>query len=145
VPREGDAREREKVAESARISIRTTGGPWIAHYIDVEYMRLTRLPEELSMKTDSTFSRHVASHVLRALASEQLRGRVFRLDELALHIGVRREDVRSVVAQLHREGHVDAQRMRLTMSGLVLASAMRDCKLPPVRAARTPAHVSCVA
>jgi len=77
--------------------------------------------------------RPVASHVLRELARNQLRGRVVRLDELATAIGVRREDVRAVVTSLHAEGHVDAKRMRLTMTGLALATSMRQCKLPAVR------------
>ena len=71
----------------------------------------------------------VAAHVLRHLAREQKRGRLVRLDELATAIGVRRPDVRRVVASLHAEGHVDAERMKLTMTGLALAAAMRDCAL----------------
>lgn len=75
----------------------------------------------------------VAAHVLRHLARAQLRGRSVRLDELSRTIGVRREDVRSVVSQLHAEGYVDAKRMKLTMMGLTLAAAMRDSKLRPIR------------
>lgn len=75
----------------------------------------------------------IASHVIRELARHQLRGRAVRLDSLAAEIGVRREDVRRVVSALHHEGHVDAKRMRLTMTGLVLAASMRSCKLPRVR------------
>ena len=73
--------------------------------------------------------RAVAAHVLRRLAYEQSLGRSVRLDELADGIGVRRVDVRHVVAQLHNEGHVDAKRLKLTMTGLALAAAMKDCKL----------------
>lgn len=86
----------------------------------------------------------IASHVLRELAREQLRGRAVRLDSLATEIGVRRDDVRRVVTALHHEGHIDAKRMRLTMTGLVLAASMRNCKLPRVRAAAD-AHVTQVA
>ena len=75
----------------------------------------------------------IAAHVLRHLARAQSRGRLVRLDELAVDIGVRREDVREVVSSLHAEGHVDAKRMKLTMTGLVLASSMRECKLAGVR------------
>lgn len=78
----------------------------------------------------------VAALVLRHLAQEQSRGRLVRLDELACEIGVRRGDVRKVVASLHAEGHVDAQRMRLTMTGLALAVSMRDCKLREPRLAK---------
>ena len=73
--------------------------------------------------------RPVAAHVLRHLAKAQSRGRLVRIDELATDIGVRREDVRLVVTSLHAEGHVDAKRMRLTMSGFAIAAAMRECKL----------------
>lgn len=77
--------------------------------------------------------RALAAHVLRALASAQSRGRLVRLDELAPALDVRREDVRKVVTQLDAEGHVDAMRMRLTMTGLALAASMRDCKLASAR------------
>jgi hypothetical protein len=80
--------------------------------------------------------RSLASHVLRELARHQLRGRAVRLDQLATTIGVRREDVRAVVTRLHAEGHVDATRMRLTMTGLALAASMRRCKLPAARRAK---------
>jgi DNA-binding GntR family transcriptional regulator len=75
----------------------------------------------------------IAAHVLRHLARSQMRGRPVRLDELARAIGVRREDVRHVVTRLHHEGHVDVRRMRLTMTGLALAVAMRECKLHELR------------
>lgn len=80
----------------------------------------------------------LAAHVLRHLARAQAKGRLVRLDELARDIGVRREDVRQVVASLHAEGHVDAKRMRLTMTGFAIAVAMRDSKLrePRVRERR---------
>jgi Mn-dependent DtxR family transcriptional regulator len=82
--------------------------------------------------------RPVAAHVLRNLARAQSRGHLVALDELAGDIGVRKEDVREVVTRLDAEGHVDARRMRLTMSGFALAAAMRECKLraPRVRAER---------
>jgi hypothetical protein len=71
----------------------------------------------------------IAAHVLRHLARAQSRGRLVRLDELACEIGVRREDVRDAVTSLHAEGHVDAKRMKLTMTGLAIAASMRECKL----------------
>ncbi len=71
----------------------------------------------------------IAANILRHLASAQSKGRLVRLDELATDIGVRREDVRSVVSSLHAEGHVDAERMKLTMSGLAVAASMRECRL----------------
>lgn len=78
-------------------------------------------------------SKALAAHVLRELADAQSRGRLVRLDELACAVGVRRGDVRSVVTRLHAEGHVDAQRMKLTMTGLALAASMRG---RPLRAPR---------
>lgn len=75
----------------------------------------------------------VAAHVLRHLARAQSRGRAVRLDELATDIGVRREDIRAVVSSLHLEGHVDAKRMRLTMTGFAIAASMRECKLRSAR------------
>ena len=85
----------------------------------------------------------IAAHVLRQLASAQSRGRLVRLDELANAIGVRHEDVREVVSSLHAEGHVDAKRMKLTMSGFAVAAAMRECKLrEPRRHAERPSQVN---
>jgi Mn-dependent DtxR family transcriptional regulator len=84
--------------------------------------------------TTSNLRPVVAVHVLRHLARAQSRGRAVRLDELAGEIGVRKEDVREVVTRLHAEGHVDAERMRLTLSGFAIAASMRECKL---RSART--------
>jgi DNA-binding IscR family transcriptional regulator len=75
----------------------------------------------------------IAAHVLRHLAAAQARGRLVRLDELACEIGVRRADVREIVSSLDAEGHVDATRLKLTMTGLILAGSMRDAKLRPVR------------
>ncbi len=78
-------------------------------------------------------SKAVAAHVLRHLAHEQALGRLVRLDELACAVGVRRGDVRRVVTSLHAEGHVDAARMKLTMTGFALAATMRE---RPLRAPR---------
>jgi transcription initiation factor IIE alpha subunit len=73
--------------------------------------------------------RALAAHVICHLAHEQSRGQAVRLDELATAIGVRRSDVRDIVTRLHDEGHVDAKRMRLTMSGLAIAASLDGCKL----------------
>lgn len=81
----------------------------------------------------SEFSRSIAAHVLVTLAHAQSRGRALRLDELATEVGFRREDVRETVARLHREGHVDALRLRLTMTGLALAATLDGCKLKTPR------------
>lgn len=85
----------------------------------------------------SSDARSVAAHVIRHLAHAQKRGRATNLDDLAAALPVGRSDVREVVTQLHAEGHVDAQRMRLTMTGLVVAAALDGCKLrEPVRRER---------
>ncbi len=78
-------------------------------------------------------NRSIASHVIVALARAQSKGRAVRLDELATDLGVRRADVRGVVTRLHAEGHVDAVRLRLTLSGLALGVAFARCALPAAR------------
>ena len=79
--------------------------------------------------------RALAAHVICHLAHEQSRGRAVALDELATEIGVRRVDVRHVVTRLHEEGHVDAKRMKLTMTGLAVAASLEGCKLKEPRVA----------
>lgn len=74
-------------------------------------------------------TKSIAAHVVVVLAHAQELGRTVRLDELASEIGVRKSDVRQVVTRLHAEGHVDALRLRLTMTGLALATSLADCKL----------------
>ena len=92
----------------------------------------------------STNTNAVAAHVLRHLAIAHQKGRTTRLDELASDIGVRREDVRHVVTSLHEEGHVDAKRMRLTMTGFAIAASMRECRLAATRIpAPTPSQMRC--
>ena len=74
-------------------------------------------------------TKSIAAHVVVTLAHAQELGRVVRLDELASDIGVRKADVRDVVSRLHAEGHVDALRLRLTLSGFTLATSLAHCKL----------------
>lgn len=85
-----------------------------------------------------TNTKAVAAHVLRHLARAQSKGRLMHLDTLATDIGVRREDVRDVVSSLHEEGHVDAKRMKLTLSGFAIAASMRECRLAMPRAIPAP-------
>lgn len=82
------------------------------------------------MNTNST----VAPYVLRELARAQKSGRVMDLLALSRAIEVRRDDVRRVVSALHAEGLVDAMRMRLTLRGFALGTALLAMELPPVRA-----------
>jgi hypothetical protein len=146
----------EATSRILRESCDITRGPWIATYMFVKYTqlasgqlhqgievgRITRPLDharegEPAMSSRNTLDRKaIAARVLRHLAGAQSRGRLVRLDELASDIGVRREDVRHVVTDLHAEGHVDAKRMKLTMTGLALATAMRECKLRDVREVR---------
>jgi hypothetical protein len=78
-------------------------------------------------------TKSLAAHVVVSLAHAQELGRVVRLDELASDIGVRKSDVRDVVTRLHAEGHVDALRLRLTMSGFAVATSLSQCKLRDTR------------
>jgi len=93
------------------------------------------------MNTHSFDVRAVAAHVIRHLAVHSSRGRAVRLDDLASAINVRRTDVRDVVTRLHEEGHVDAKRMRLTMTGLAVAAALEGCKLREVRRPSAPSRM----
>ncbi len=85
------------------------------------------------MISTSLDTKSIAAHVVVTLADAQEEGRALRLDELAAEIGVRKVDVRHVVTRLHAEGHVDALRLRLTMSGLALATSLAASALPDLR------------
>ena len=124
------------------------GGPWIAAYMVAKYMGTDAqgcaapypLPQPKELTAMNTNFKSVAAHVLRHLARAQSRGQLVRLDELAGDIGVRREDVRHVVTSLHDEGHVDAKRMKLTLSGFAIAASMRECKLAAPRLRQREMH-----
>jgi transcription initiation factor IIE alpha subunit len=85
------------------------------------------------MSSTSIDTKSIAAHVVVTLADAHADGRVLRLDELAADIGVRKADVRHVVTRLHAEGHVDALRLRLTLSGLALATSLGASELPDLR------------
>ena len=85
------------------------------------------------MNPTSLDTKSIAAHVIVTLSDAHADGRVLRLDELAEEIGVRKADVRQVVTRLHAEGHVDALRLRLTMSGLALATSLGASELPDLR------------
>lgn len=78
----------------------------------------------------------LAAHVLVVLARAQRTGRSMTVHDVAVELDVRKNDVRTVVSRLHDEGHVDALRMKLTLSGLALATAMREGNLRVLRVAR---------
>ena len=93
-------------------------------------------PEPLSKAHPMTTSidpKSLAAHVLVALASAQRARRVVTAQDLATDLDVRKVDVKHVVARLHHEGHVDALRMRLSLSGLALATALGTSSLRPIR------------
>ncbi len=75
----------------------------------------------------------VAAHVLVALSVAAEEGRSVTVADVAETIKVRRGDVREVVSQLHAEGHVDALRMRLSMTGFVLARNLAKANLKKAR------------
>jgi transcription initiation factor IIE alpha subunit len=108
----------------------------------VDYTHRTRpsgsvfATENLPMNhpADTTLdTKSLAVHVVVTMSDAQAEGRVLRLDELAADLGVRKADVRHVITRLHAEGHVDALRLRLTMSGLALATSLGTSALPELR------------
>jgi len=80
-------------------------------------------------------SHALAAHVLVALARAAKKGRNVTVADLSEELEVRRPDVREVISRLHHEGHVDALRMRLSLSGLALAKAFGTGTPKPVRRA----------
>jgi DNA-binding IclR family transcriptional regulator len=76
------------------------------------------------------------ARVLRTLAKAHFAACPLGLDELTERLGVRRDDVRRAISALHRAGHVDAARFRLTLSGFALGRALRGARLAPLRSGR---------
>ncbi|WP_437942194.1 hypothetical protein [Sorangium sp. So ce341] len=72
-------------------------------------------------------------HLLRTLLSLQSEGKTVTLETLTTALAVRRTDVRRVITALHREGYLDAVRMRLTFRGLALGAAFAAAPLRPLR------------
>lgn len=95
---------------------------------------MKNMPIEPKATEDRTPRRDVlAIYVLRALYRAQSAGRQTSLEEVSLTVGARKADVRSIVSTLHGQGHVDAVRMRLTLSGFAIASALRGKGLRQLR------------
>lgn len=65
----------------------------------------------------------IALHVMREMTSAQADGRRITALDLAESLQVRRADIRGVVSELHRQGLVDAMRMRVTLAGFAYARA----------------------
>ncbi|WP_437728807.1 hypothetical protein [Sorangium sp. So ce861] len=72
-------------------------------------------------------------HLLRTLLALQSEGKTVTLETLTTALAVRRTDVRRVITALHREGYLDAVRMRLTFRGLALGAAFAAAPLRPLR------------
>jgi DNA-binding IclR family transcriptional regulator len=83
--------------------------------------------------------RVLAPHVLRSLALAQKKGHPLTLLELSRELGVRKNDVRAAVSELHRRGYVDALRLRLSLPGFALGVALISRPLPALRRAEAPA------
>jgi hypothetical protein len=75
----------------------------------------------------------VAAYVLRALAQSQTEGRAESLATLTDELQVRRKDVRAAITALHREGYLDALRMRLTLRGFAVGRALVGEQLKALR------------
>jgi hypothetical protein len=54
------------------------------------------------------------------------------LEALSLAIQVRRPDVRKAVTALHQQGLVDALRLRLSLAGFAIGTALRAKRLPSI-------------
>ncbi|MCC6559462.1 MAG: hypothetical protein IT372_41615 [Polyangiaceae bacterium] len=78
-------------------------------------------------------SKHLAPHLLKALFLLRAEGATVTLETLTHELKVRRADVRRAVTALHREGLLDALRMRLTLRGLALGAAFAGATLRPLR------------
>ena len=71
----------------------------------------------------------IALHAMRAMSLAQAEGRRITAMDLATDLGVRRSDIRAVVAELDRPGLVDALRMKLTLVGFGYVAGMAGSKL----------------
>lgn len=105
------------------------------HRLHLALFAQSLLHEEKETIMTQADPRALAAHILVALA--HTRGRATTLADLAGTVGVRRTEVRGLVSRLDREGHVDALRLRLTLSGLALAASLDGCKLPALRTLAT--------
>ena len=79
-------------------------------------------------------SNTLAPYILQILAGYQVRGSLCTLQDLVDTLRVRRADIRRTVSALHREGFVDVLRMRLTLRGFAIGSALLSVTLPALRA-----------
>lgn len=77
----------------------------------------------------------LAMHVMNVLTKARAKGRVISLEDVAVEVGARKADVRSVVTMLDRQGLVDAARMRPTLLGFAIGRALGGGALRTLRGA----------
>jgi hypothetical protein len=75
----------------------------------------------------------LAAYIVQALTLAHIEGRTEDLETLVEKLRVRRKDVRSTLTVLHRQGMVDVVRMRLTLSGFAIGTALLGQALPALR------------
>jgi DNA-binding IclR family transcriptional regulator len=75
----------------------------------------------------------VALRLLGEIVEAARDGRATHLEELCAAIGVRKPDCRRALTTLHRQGFVDVLRMRPTLSGFAVGSAVRAGAMKALR------------
>jgi len=77
----------------------------------------------------------LAAYILQALTLAQMEGRAENLETLVETLRVRRKDIRTTLTVLHRQGLVDVLRMRLSLAGFAIGTALVGQSLPELRKA----------
>ena len=77
----------------------------------------------------------LAAYILQALTLAQREGRTENLETLVETLRVRRKDIRATLTVLHRQGLVDVLRMRLSLAGFAIGTALLGQPLPALRKA----------
>jgi hypothetical protein len=75
----------------------------------------------------------LAAYILQALTLAQREGRSENLETLVETLRVRRKDIRTTLTVLHRQGLVDVLRMRLSLTGFAIGTALVGQSLPELR------------
>ena len=75
----------------------------------------------------------LAAYILQALAIAQREDQSLDLDSLVDLLHVRRKDIRSTLTLLHQQGMLDVIRMRLSLQGFAMGSALIGEPLPALR------------
>lgn len=77
----------------------------------------------------------LAAYILQALTLAQMEGRSENLETLVDALRVRRKDIRATLTVLHRQGLVDVLRMRPSLAGFAIGTALLEQPLRALRAA----------